>query len=244
MSSRNTRDENPSGAKAQVDNAAFPARLKSCPDTRPYLSAASQAVCIRRMTPADLDRVMEIAESLKEAPQWPRAAFERALDRAAQPRRIALVAEVVAGKGELLGVEPEGRPPGAEAPVDSAGLMRGLKPPPPSGSSALASCAAGEGGEVVGFAVASLLPPEAELETIAVASTAQRHGLARRLFVELAAKLVAAQITEVFLEVRASNQPALGLYRRLGFTETGRRVRYYHDPVEDAVLMRLRLEGG
>jgi len=144
------------------------------------------------MTPADLDRVMEVAESLKEAPQWPRTAFERALDPVAQPRRIALVAEAV--------------------------------------------------GAVAGFAVASLLPPEAELETIAVASKAQRQGLARRLFAELAAELVAVRIADVFLEVRASNQPALGLYRGLGFAETGRRVRYYHDPVEDAVLMRLRLE--
>ncbi len=96
---------------------------------------------------------------------------------------------------------------------------------------------------MAGFAVASLLPPEAELETIAVAATAQRHGLARRLFAELATELAKAQIAEVNLEVRASNQPALELYRRLGFAETGRRVRYYHDPVEDAVLMRLRLEG-
>jgi ribosomal-protein-alanine N-acetyltransferase len=152
-------------------------------------SAASQAVCIRRMTPEDIDRVMEIAESLKEAPHWPRAAFEQSLDRAAQPRRIALVAEAAGG--------------------------------------------------VVGFAVASLMPPEAELETIAVASTAQRHGLARRLFAELATELGAAQITEVILEVRASNQAALGLYRGLGFADTGRRSRYYHDPVEDAVLMRL-----
>jgi ribosomal-protein-alanine N-acetyltransferase len=203
------------------------------------MSSAFTFVHVRRMTLADLERVMEIAESLKEAPRWPRAAFERALDAAALPRRIAVVAEGIA---KTEGRFPEVLPSGAEAPIDSAGLMRGLKPPPPSGSSALASCAAGESIEVVGFTVASLLPPEAELETIAVASTAQRHGLARRLFVELAAKLVAAQITEVFLEVRASNQPALGLYRGLGFAETGRRARYYHDPVEDAVLMRLRLE--
>jgi ribosomal protein S18 acetylase RimI-like enzyme len=27
----------------------------------------------------------------------------------------------------------------------------------------------------------------------------------------------------------------------LGFVVTGRRPRYYHDPVEDAILMRLRL---
>jgi ribosomal-protein-alanine N-acetyltransferase len=156
------------------------------------MSSRIAAVRFRRMTPADLDRVMEVAESLKEAPHWPRTAFERALDPAAQPRRIALVAEAV--------------------------------------------------GAVAGFAVASLLPPEGELETIAVASKAQRQGLARRLFAELAAELVAVRIADVFLEVRASNQPALGLYRGLGFAETGRRVRYYHDPVEDAVLMRLRLE--
>jgi ribosomal-protein-alanine N-acetyltransferase len=156
------------------------------------MSSRIAAVRFRRMTPADLDRVMEVAESLKEAPQWPRTAFERALDPVAQPRRIALVAEAV--------------------------------------------------GAVAGFAVASLLPPEGELETIAVASKAQRQGLARRLFAELAAELVAVRIADVFLEVRASNQPALGLYRGLGFAETGRRVRYYHDPVEDAVLMRLRLE--
>jgi ribosomal-protein-alanine acetyltransferase len=88
-----------------------------------------------------------------------------------------------------------------------------------------------------------MLPPEGELETIAVAPTAQRQGVARRLFAELTAELRAAQITEANLEVRASNHPALRLYRRLGFAETGRRVRYYHDPVEDAVLMRLRIGG-
>ncbi|MGA3009677.1 MAG: ribosomal protein S18-alanine N-acetyltransferase [Terracidiphilus sp.] len=157
------------------------------------MSSAFADVRIRRMTRADLNRVMEIAGSLKEAPQWPSSAFERALDPEAQPRRIALVAEGM--------------------------------------------------GAVVGFAVASLLPPDGELETIAVAFTAQRHGLARRLFADLAAELAATQITELNLEVRASNQPAWGLYRGLGFVETGRRVRYYHDPVEDAVLMRLRLEG-
>jgi ribosomal-protein-alanine N-acetyltransferase len=144
------------------------------------------------MAPADLDRVMEIAESLKEAPHWPRSAYMAALDPETAPHRIALVVE-----------EP--------------------------GS-----------GVVAGFAVASLLPPQAELETIAVASAAQRQGWARQLFAALSAELEPAQIAEVFLEVRASNQPALGLYRLLGFVETGRRPGYYHDPVEDAVLMSLR----
>jgi ribosomal-protein-alanine N-acetyltransferase len=156
---------------------------------------------VRRMSPEDLDRVMEIAESLKDAPHWTRANYVAVLDvdskqdanRAAAPPRIALVAE--------------------------------------------------EGGKVAGFAVASLLPPQAELEIIAVEAHFQRRGLARRLFTELAGKLGLARVTEVILEVRASNQPALGLYRLLGFVETGRRPCYYHAPADDAVLMRLGLEG-
>jgi ribosomal-protein-alanine N-acetyltransferase len=145
------------------------------------------------MCPEDLNRVMEIAESLKDAPHWTRANYVAALAPAATPRRIALVAE--------------------------------------------------EGVKVAGFAVASLMPPRAELEIIAVEAQFQRRGLARRLFAELAATLGLAQVTEVILEVRASNQPALGLYRRLGFAESGRRPRYYQAPADDAVLMRLVLEG-
>jgi len=157
------------------------------------MTPLSPSAFIRHMTTADLDRVMEIAGSLKDAPQWPRSAYLAALEPEAAPRRIALVVE-----------EP------------AAGM-------------------------VAGFAVASLLPPEAELEIIAVAPTAQRQGVAARLFEALIVEFYTAYIKGIILEVRATNHPALELYRRLGFVETGRRPRYYHDPVEDAILMRLRL---
>jgi ribosomal-protein-alanine N-acetyltransferase len=98
-----------------------------------------------------------------------------------------------------------------------------------------------ETGAVAGFALASLLESQAELETIAVAPERRRQGLARRLFFVLAAELGPAGAREFILEVRTSNHPALELYRSLGFAETGRRPRYYHDPVEDAVLMSLPL---
>jgi ribosomal-protein-alanine N-acetyltransferase len=39
------------------------------------------------------------------------------------------------------------------------------------------------------------------------------------------------------LEVRASNQAARGLYRKLGFTELGKRKRYYEDNGEDALIL-------
>jgi tRNA threonylcarbamoyladenosine biosynthesis protein TsaB len=102
------------------------------------------------------------------------------------------------------------------------------------------------GGKVAGLVMASLMPPQADLETIVTDTYYQRCGLARRLFAELAGRLPLAGVTEVILEVRASNQPALGLYRRLGFVQTGLRPGYYvnpPEPPEDAVLMRLGLEG-
>lgn len=96
-------------------------------------------------------------------------------------------------------------------------------------------------GDIHGFAVASLLPPQAELETIAVAAASQRRGLGQRLFDGIARVLGAAGVGEMLLEVRASNRSAQEFYRSLGFVETGRRLRYYDDPVEDAIVLRLPL---
>jgi ribosomal-protein-alanine N-acetyltransferase len=94
---------------------------------------------------------------------------------------------------------------------------------------------------VSGFAIASLLPPQAELETIAVAAGSQRRGLGRQLFQELTSQLRQAGARELLLEVRASNLSALAFYRSLGFVQSSLRQRYYSDPVEDAVLMQLQL---
>jgi [ribosomal protein S18]-alanine N-acetyltransferase len=96
--------------------------------------------------------------------------------------------------------------------------------------------------ELLGFAVCSVVPPQAELESIVVAPQFQRMGVARRLFEVLTGDLAGAGVTEVLLEVRASNDAALGLYTALGFEETGRRRGYYGTPVEDAVLLRRPVE--
>ncbi len=92
--------------------------------------------------------------------------------------------------------------------------------------------------EVIGLAVFSLAPPVAELETVAIASAAQRTGAGFELLKRAIEQLRAAGIAEVVLEVRASNAAAIGLYRKLGFLETGTRRNYYADPVEDAILMQ------
>ncbi len=94
---------------------------------------------------------------------------------------------------------------------------------------------------IVGLAIARLLPPQAELETIAIVAGSQRRGLGRRLFYDLAHRLREAGVCELLLEVRSSNLPALAFYCSLGLTRSGLRGSYYTDPVEDAVLMRLPL---
>jgi [ribosomal protein S18]-alanine N-acetyltransferase len=157
------------------------------------MRSSKPEVWIRRMGEADLDRVVEIGESLPEAPQWPASAYGAAINPLHRPRKIALVA-----------VDPV--------------------------SDALA-----------GFLVAGLVAPEAELETIAVAAEAQRRGAGGLLLRALVEELRAERVTELILEVRASNRTALGFYRAQGFKETGRRPRYYADPEEDAVLMGLNL---
>jgi ribosomal-protein-alanine N-acetyltransferase len=98
-----------------------------------------------------------------------------------------------------------------------------------------------ETGCVRGFLIASLLPPQAELESIAVSAREQRRGVGRKLFFAIVDELKAQEVREFMLEMRATNQRALGFYRALGWTETGRRKRYYADPEEDAVLMGLAL---
>ena len=96
-------------------------------------------------------------------------------------------------------------------------------------------------GSIHGLAVASLLHPQAELETIAIAPESQRLGLGQLLFQALSAELKSARASEVQLEVRAANRPALAFYQAMGFEKIGLRPSYYADPIEDAVLMSLTL---
>lgn len=100
-----------------------------------------------------------------------------------------------------------------------------------------------EGSEsgLAGFAVARVTAPEGELESIVTALAHQRRGVARELFSALKNELRRQGVHEVILEVRSGNHAAQGFYRFLGFGQEGFRPAYYAEPVEDAVLMRLRI---
>lgn len=90
---------------------------------------------------------------------------------------------------------------------------------------------------------AGLLAPagagEGDIQTIAVAPHARRHGLGRALMNALIGEARKRGVGEVFLEVRADNPGAQTLYRTLGFEEIGVRPKYYQPDGVDALVMRL-----
>ena len=97
------------------------------------------------------------------------------------------------------------------------------------------------GGDIVGFAVAYIAADEAEIANVAVAATVRRRGIGRALVDFVIANAADAGAVVVFLEVRESNAAASALYGARGFAEVARRRRYYRNPQEDAVVMRLDL---
>lgn len=94
---------------------------------------------------------------------------------------------------------------------------------------------------VQGFLLAWRAADELHLTDLGVTAAARRRGLGRGLVNELLREGRRLGSRIVLLEVRASNAPALALYRALGFEELDRRVRYYADTGEDAVVMQLVL---
>ena len=97
-------------------------------------------------------------------------------------------------------------------------------------------CAVGANGTLLGYGGISLVADEAEIITVAVSPAHRRQGIARALM-EHMLRLAEDASASVYLEVRASNTPAIELYRSLGFAGTGVRKNYYTSPREDAVLM-------
>jgi ribosomal-protein-alanine N-acetyltransferase len=74
---------------------------------------------------------------------------------------------------------------------------------------------------------------------IAVRPGLRRQGLGRMLLGRMIAFAKSERVCAVWLEVRPSNVIARKLYEKMGFTEAGRRPKYYRDTQEDAIIMCL-----
>lgn len=101
------------------------------------------------------------------------------------------------------------------------------------------SCALAEDeSQLVGFLVWQETDFEAEVLQIAVLPSYQGQGIASALFAQLPAD------KEIFLEVRKSNQRAQAFYKKEKMAVIAERKAYYHDPVEDAIIMKREIDEG
>jgi [ribosomal protein S18]-alanine N-acetyltransferase len=105
----------------------------------------------------------------------------------------------------------------------------------------MAGWIAEENGEVIGFLVGRPVVSDFEILNFAVAPAARRRGAGAALLQQAIEFGKSIHAENTLLEVRASNLAALQFYERRDFRATGRRRRYYTAPVEDALVLTLRL---
>ena len=95
-----------------------------------------------------------------------------------------------------------------------------------------------DSGKLAGYVGSQSVLGWADMMNLAVDPDYRKQGIGRRLVEELICRLKEDEVTCLTLEVRASNDPAISLYKSMGFTEVGRRPGYYHNPKEDALILR------
>lgn len=166
---------------------------------------------IRPMESSDITQVAALEAKIFSRP-WSAESFQKALT---YPEQILLVAEL----------------------EDAEFFMRGKQSP----------CVA-ENGEtdnhqsaLCGYAVLYAAAGQADVSNIAVDPDYRGKKIGDALMKEMLCRAKDAGVSEVFLEVRVSNDPAIGLYRKYGFEQISVRKNYYDAPTEDALLMRAEI---
>ena len=169
---------------------------------------AGAAARLRPMATADLADVIALEHELFPEDPWTAEMFA---DEVVQPAevRLYLVAEAAAGDGAAERSIVDGRGPDV-GPV------------------------------IAGYAGMLFVPGGLQADVLTIAVRESRWGLGLGS-AQLDALIQAARerdCAEVFLEVRADNPRAHGLYLRRGFAEIGVRRGYYKPSGVDAIVMR------
>ena len=93
-------------------------------------------------------------------------------------------------------------------------------------------------GQVCGYIGSQSVGSEADVMNVAVSPECRRMGIGQALVERLIAALREKGVCCLSLEVRASNESAKALYKKLGFAQVGLRPKYYRHPQEDALILR------
>lgn len=93
-------------------------------------------------------------------------------------------------------------------------------------------------GVVCGYVGSQSVLDGADMMNIAVHPDYRKRGIGSTLIEKLIVLLKEKNVISLSLEVRASNETAIGLYHKMGFEIIGKRPGYYRNPREDAYIMR------
>jgi [ribosomal protein S18]-alanine N-acetyltransferase len=102
---------------------------------------------------------------------------------------------------------------------------------------------AGREGALLGYAGVAAADDEGYVQTIGVATGAQRRGVGSLLLRRLLDDAAEAGARTCWLEVRADNAGAQAMYAGFGFEARGRRRGYYQPSGTDAIVMSAELSG-
>jgi len=99
---------------------------------------------------------------------------------------------------------------------------------------------------VAGYAILSIAAGEAHILNLCVDPAHRAHGYGEQLLDEILGRARAAEVQEIFLEVRPSNKTAIALYRKRGFHQVADRPQYYQSQEgrEDAAVLSKKLTDG
>lgn len=127
-----------------------------------------------------------------------------------------------------------------DPPWDEAAIISLLEHP----ASTSLVAVAGDPKVITGFVIGQLAADEAEILSIGVAPDWQHAGLGKMIVLGLVRAAKRGEAKRLFLEVAEDNIAANALYKSLGFTESGRRKRYYErtdGTAADAIVLALNL---
>lgn len=96
-------------------------------------------------------------------------------------------------------------------------------------------------GRIAGYVGSQAVLDAADVMNLAVSPDYRQQGIGQALINALVEYLQQNKVIALLLEVRVSNTPAISLYEKLGFAQVGRRPKYYHNPREDALILRKEL---
>ena len=92
-------------------------------------------------------------------------------------------------------------------------------------------------GKIFAFAVVSVSFDEGYLHLIAVDSNYRKQGIATKLLNRCEQLAISRNVFKIILDVRVSNESAINLYDKNGYTKICERKSFYSHPTENAFTM-------